>query len=106
MSGEITSLYSKEAFQNFFDIAYASQHGVHNCADEGFNGLLKEEARIIQETGKHVYVLQDKQVEELGSKMLAMGEKHGWKLLNGKVGAGASKLESLESLENLVYSKK
>ena len=62
VSGGVEGMYGRQKFQEKFDIAYVSQHGCHRVGDDQFPSLLKPSAKVVLETGKHVYALQAKQV--------------------------------------------
>ena len=101
LCGTIDSMYNKSKFANKFDIVHVSQHGVHNISDENFTTLLAPKARIMLESGKHVYALSTKQCTELTTKMLELTDKHpSWKLKNGN----KNKIDKLQDLETLVFS--
>mmetsp|Transcript_232 Transcript_232/g.416 ORF Transcript_232/g.416 Transcript_232/m.416 type:complete len:532 (-) Transcript_232:33-1628(-) len=97
VSGGVEGMYGRQKFQEKFDIAYVSQHGCHRVGDDQFPSLLKPSAKVVLETGKHVYALQAKQCEELTKKMFELTEKQGWKF-NGE---GGDKGE----MENFVFSR-
>ena len=101
LCGTIDSMYNRSKFANKFDIVHVSQHGVHNIAEEEFATLLAPNAKVMLESGKHVYALSTKQCKELTTKMLDLTDKHPtWKLENGK----KDHIDKLQDLETLVFS--
>ena len=95
VSGGVDALYGKQKFASKFDIAYVSQHGCHQVGDDSFPSILKPSAKVVLETGKHVYALKTKQCEELTKKMFELTEKQGWKFME----EGGDKGE----MENFVF---
>jgi hypothetical protein len=102
LSGQIGEMYGKNKFEGLFDIVYASQHGSHNVKEEQFKSLLKPDARLVMESGKHVYAVGAKQLPELNKLMLNVVEEGGgWDFVNGD----AKDEQGLLDLENFVFKR-